>query len=298
MDEKELEKWKTAGKIAAECLEYGITLIKKDAKLLDVAEKIEAKIQELDAVPAFPVNISINDIAAHYTPSPNDEKKFGDDLVKLDVGVNYQGAIGDTAITVDLSGKDENAKLCEASKKALEEAIKMAKPGIEIGQIGKKVDETIRSFGFVPIRNLSGHGVGINKLHTGLTIPNFDTGEKTKLEKGQIVAIEPFATNGSGMIYEGHDAEIFMLVAKKPLRIGREILAEIEKFNGLPFTTRWLAKKHPLFKVTSALKIMNQQGMLRLYPVLPEQNHGLISQHEHTIIVDESPIVLTKNKFF
>ncbi len=287
---KDLENWKIAGRIACECLEYGASLIKKDVKLVDVAEKIEAKIREMGAIPAFPVNISLNEIAAHYTPILSDEKKFSDDLVKLDVGVNYRGAIGDTAMTIDLSGK--YAKLLEASKKALEEAIKLAKPGVEISAIGRKVDETIRSYGFVPIKNLSGHEIDINNLHAGLNIPNFDTGEKTKLEKGMIIAIEPFASTGSGLIYEGRDAEIYLLLNKKPMRIGREVLAEIEKFPG-PFCTRWL-KHMPAIKVNSAMKMMHQLGMIRLYPVLPEQANGIISQHEHTILVDDEPIVLTK----
>ncbi len=290
---RNIDDWREAGKIAAECLDYGASLVKKGEKLLTVAERVEDKICLMGAVPAFPVNISLNNVAAHYTPSINDESVFADDLVKLDVGVNFKGAIGDTATTIDLSGK--HAKLLLASKEALDAAIAMAKPGVRVADIGKRIDETIRSHGFVPIRNLSGHEISENDLHAGLTVPNYDTGERAELKKGMIIAIEPFATDGGGMIFEGNQAEIFGFVEKKPMRVGREVMAEAEKFPG-PFSSRWLARKFPAFKVNTALKTMRDSGIIRLYPVLPEKNHGLISQHEHTILVDDAPLILTKRQ--
>ena len=123
---EDIEKWRKAGKIASKAREFGKTLIKKNAKILDVAEKIEEKIRDLGAEPAFPVNISLNDCAAHATAHPDDKAVFGDDVVKLDVGAHIDGCVGgDTAITVDLTGKHED--LMKASQDALDAAINAVK---------------------------------------------------------------------------------------------------------------------------------------------------------------------------
>lgn len=289
----DLEDWKKAGKIAAEALELGRSMIKPGVKLLEVAEAVEDKIKELGGVPAFPTNISLNHVAAHYTPITNDNKKFNDEVVKLDVGVSYNGAIGDTAVTIDLSGKYDD--LVQASAEALDNAIKAAKPGATLTEIGKAIEETILGHGFEPVRNLSGHGLGRFDVHTPPTIPNFDSGEKETLEKGQIIAIEPFATTGEGKIFETEQAEIFQLIKKKPVRsmFARQLLKEIETYDGLPFCIRWLAKKFPLFKVNFALKELVRLDIIKAYPTLPEKQHGIVSQKEHSIIVDDPAIILT-----
>ncbi len=290
-----LEDWRKAGKIASQAREYGKTLIKKGAFLREVAEKIEKKIVELGGKPAFPVNISMNHIAAHYTPTPNEQTVFNDELVKLDVGVHVNGAIGDTAVTVDLSGK--NKSLTEAAEEALNAAIKIIKDGTTLGEIGKAIEEAITKKGFKPIRNLTGHGLDIYDLHSGLTIPNYDTKDKTQVKEGMIIAIEPFATNGTGLISEGTNAEIFRLEYVKQLRniTSRKILQEIESYRGLPFCSRFLTGKFNLMQIGIALKEMNNLNMLRLYPPLPEVNKGLVSQAEHTILVTKTGCeILTK----
>lgn len=290
-----IDNWRKASKIAAQARDFGKTLIKPGVLLKEVAEKIENKIIDLGGKPAFPVNISMNHIAAHYTPIPTEETKFKDELVKLDVGVHVDGAIGDTALTVDLSEK--NKELVKASEDALEAAIKVIKDGVTLGEIGKAVEEAIIKKGFKPIKNLSGHSLEIYDLHSGLTIPNFDTGDKTKLKEGMIIAIEPFATTGSGLIEEGSNAEIYRLINPRPLRnpTSRNILKEIESYKGLPFCARFLAKKFPLMHVNIALREMNNQEMLKLYPVLPEVSKGLVSQAEHTVLVTKTGCeILTK----
>ena len=157
MDEAEIEKIKKAGNIAAQTLEYGKNLIKKDASLLQVLDKIEEKIEELGAKPAFPAQISCNHLAAHFCPD-EDDIIFSDQLACLDVGVHVDGYIGDNAVTVDLSGKNEN--LVKASKEALDNAISVVKPGVTLTEIGKAIQDSIQKYGFAPVRNLSGHGLG------------------------------------------------------------------------------------------------------------------------------------------
>ncbi|MBI2129993.1 type II methionyl aminopeptidase [Candidatus Woesearchaeota archaeon] len=291
-----IEDWRKAGRIAAEALAYGKSLIKTGASYFDVTEKIEAKINELGGECAFPVQMSLNDVAAHFTVDPGEDIKFTDQSVSLDVGVHVNGAIGDTACTVDLSGK--YADLVKASEEALQEAIKIIKPGIALGEIGKAIHAAITKHGFSPITNLSGHGLDLYDIHTKPTIPNFDTGDRTKLEKGTVIAIEPFATNGAGVIYESSNANIFMLVDVKPVRnpITRKVLQEISNYKNLPFCTRWLAKKFSMPQISFALRELKNLEILKEFPPLPDKAHGIVSQAEHTVLVDDEVDVLTALK--
>ena len=293
MNRETIEKYKQAGKIAAQVLDYGRGLIKKNASLLEVVEKTEARIFELGAKPAFPVQISLNHIAAHYCPDENDKTIFSNELVCLDVGVHVNGFIGDNAVTVDLSGKNED--LVKASREALNEALKIIKAGTTLGEIGRAIQETISEYGFSPVRNLSGHGLNKYVQHDRPSIPNFDTGDKTKIEKGMVFAVEPFASTGSGIVQESGEASVFMVANKKPVRsiITRQVLKEIENYEGLPFCRRWLTKKFGA-KAGFALREMQQLGIVHAYPPLADSNKGLVSQAEHSVLVDDEVIVLTK----
>ena len=296
--ENELELWKKSGKLAGEAREYGKDLLKEGANFLEIARKIEEFIQKKEGKPGFPVQISINDIAAHYTPLPDDTSclKVGD-LVKLDLGTHIEGFIGDTALTVEI-GSNKNEDLIKASKKALEEAIKLCKPGVKVCEIGEVVNEAITSFGFKPIKNLSGHKVDRYILHSFISVPNFNNNDKTQLEEGMVVAIEPFATTGMGLVKEGKPSSNYRLHNPKPVRdiITREILKFIQKeFVTLPFAKRYLTLKFPINKVNFALQNLEKLGIIYQYPQLTEKQEGCqVSQHEHTIYISDPPIVLTR----
>ncbi len=293
MDSETIEKYKKAGKIAAEVLAYGKELIKKDSKVLDVCNKVEAKIFELGAKPAFPVQISMNDIAAHFCPEDSDDKVFSDQVVCLDVGVHIDGFIGDNACTVDLSGN--NSDLVKASEEALKAAIEKVKVGVKLSVIGKAIEDAITGFGFQPVKNLSGHGLDEYNVHSNPTIPNFDTKDNVVLEKG-VIAIEPFATNGIGLIHEKGEPSVYSLLGKKSVRIGfvRNIQKQIEAYDGLPFTTRWLTKNFSEAQVKFAFNQFKQLGIFKEYPPLVEKQNGLVSQAEHSLLVDDEVVVLTK----
>jgi len=295
MEAETLEKYKKAGKIAAEALAYGKTLIKPGASILEVTNKITAKIRELGGELAFPVNISMNDTAAHNTASINDDFKFKDEVVKLDVGAHVDGFIGDNACTIDLSGK--YAELVKASEDALNNAIKIIKPGVTLGEIGKVIEETITKAGFQPIRNLSGHGVDEYQTHSAPTIPNFDTGDDTQVEKGQVIAIEPFATTGIGVIHDKGTPEIFSMMGFKSTRVMfvRNIMRHIgDNYLTLPFSKLQLSENFSEGQIAFALKQFDQLGILHEYKPLVESRSGIVSQAEHTIYVDDEPVILTK----
>ena len=288
------EDYIKAGEIAGKARDYGAGLIKVGTSMVEVADKIEAKIKELGGNVAFPAQMSINDVAAHQMPLMGQDIIFKQgDLICLDVGAEFNGAIGDTARTIDLG---DNEDLVKASREALNEALKLVKPGVELREIGKKIQEVITSYGFSPIRNLSGHGVGDYEIHTKPSVPNYDNGDKTKLVEGQTIAIEPFASKGMGMIYESGSPGIFMLKFKKPVRgmFTRKVLKEIEKFNGLPFAPRCLEKKFSRAQIMIAFREMRQLQMLEEFASLVDKSHGLVSQAEHTVIVKDVPIVTTR----
>jgi len=295
MEQEEIDKILEAGKIAGQALDYGEGLIKKDALIVDVLDKIENKIFELGGKPAFPAQISCNHLAAHFCPEEDDKTLLNNGVVSLDVGVHVDGFIGDTALTVDLSGK--YGDLVKASREALDNAINVLKPGITLGQIGKEIQDAIQKYNFAPIRNLSGHGLGQYKQHTKPSIPNFDTGDDFKIEAGMVFAIEPFASTGAGIVQDSGIATVFALEQKKPTRnmITRQVLKEVENYNGLPFTTRWLTKKFGV-KAKFALREMEQFGMIHSYPPLADRDKGIVSQAEHTVLVDDDGNVIVTTR--
>jgi len=290
-----MEDYVKAGKIAREAREYGKGLVKEGVKILDIAEKIESKIRELKGVCAFPVDVSVNEIAAHYSPKLNEETllKKGD-VVKLDIGVHVNGKVVDTACTVEV-GTEKYKKLIESSEKALEEAIKIVKIGCKVNEIGKKIQEVIGSYGFSPIKNLSGHNVGEYMIHAGLTIPNFDNGNETELKKSDVIAIEPFATDGVGKVVDGKSCGVYRLVEGKNVRdrTARKLLKFIEEeFKTLPFSERWF-DKFSLFEIRTGLRFLEKDGVIKEYNLLPEESKGIVSQAEKTVYIDDEVKVLT-----
>lgn len=290
------DKWKTAGRIAAESLDYGRGLIKKGSKVIDVCDAVDKKIFELGGKPAWPTQVSINETAAHFTSDEGDSLVFCDDLVSMDVGVHIDGFVGDNATSIDLSGKYSD--IINAAKEALDAAIKTVKPGISVGEIGKAVQEAITSYGLSPVKNLSGHGISQWVIHDRPSIPSFNNNDKTKIEANKVIAIEPFVTNGVGMIAESERANIFSLVNKKPVRspYAREILKYIEEnYYNLVFTTRWLERIFGKGKTNIALKELWRLGIIQDHPPLIEKSKGIVAVFEKSMLVTEDKVeILTK----
>jgi len=284
-----------AGKISSDVKKYAREIIKSEVSLLEIAEKIEDKIIELGGKPAFPTNLSINEIAAHYTPSHDDTTK-AHGLLKIDLGVSIDGWIADTAFSIDLENSEENKKLISASEQALENVIKIFKEGENLNNIGKEISDTIEKMGFSPITNLGGHGLGKEDLHAEPFIPNFDNKKNIQIKKG-LYAIEPFATTGAGRVRDGKPSGIYMLTSEKNVRspIARELLNYIaENYQTLPFCSRWLVKKFGT-KALFGLKQLEENNNLHHFPQLIETGKGKVSQTEHTILVGKNEIIVTTN---
>ncbi len=297
MKKQDIDKILKAGKIAKEVREWIMPQVKHGMLLIEIAEKIESKIIELGAKPAFPTNLSINEIAAHFTPAFNDETR-AHGLLKVDFGVHIDGWAADNSSTIDLENSPENKELIKAAQDALKNAIEVVKKNkssTTVSQIGKAIQDTIEMHkGFTPITNLTGHSIEEYDLHSGISIPNVDTGSSTEIEEG-LFAIEPFTTKGNGKVKDGKPSGIYQIINEKNTRspTGREILMYVSEEHGtLPFCSRWLVKKFGN-KALLALKQLEQDGILHQYPQLVETSGNKVAQAEHSILVHNNEVIVT-----
>ncbi len=295
MEKKERDLYIKSGQVLSSALKFAQKQVRVGSSLLEAAEKTEKFILDEGAKPAFPVNISINNFAAHFSPAFDSTEVFLEkDVVKMDVGVHIDGFITDSAVTVDLSG--EFGKMLESSEKALEAALSAIRPGIATGKIGAAIEKEIKRHGFKPISNLSGHGIEQWVAHASPSIPNTASNESRELEAGRVYAIEPFSTDGEGIVREGVQAEIFGFDEKRPVRnqTARKIIEFIEEeYDTLPFAERWLIKKMKLseFERKVALREMLQKKVIHAYPVLKEAEGKNVTQAETTILMEEKDFV-------
>jgi len=277
-----------AGALACQVLSYGKTLIKKGASYNAIIAKVRQKIIELGGRPAFPPQIALSQVAAHFLPAPGEEIILSDELVKLDVGVCYNGAIGDSATTVDLSGKHQG--LIESAESALLAAEQSIQVGQKVSDIGRIIETTIASYGYKPIKNLSGHGLGPNKIHTSPNIPNYEDKSTAIIRPGMTFAIEPFATTGKGSVYEAGNPMIFSFARDRPLssKSAHALLEKIKAFQGLPFAIHDLLEaSSPLLETKFILAELLHAGIIIGYPPLVEEGHGMVAQAENSVLVDE-----------
>ncbi len=289
LSSEQYEKHREAGEILAAVRDEAAEMVEVGVSHLEVAEWAEDQIRELGGKPAFPVNISIDEEAAHATPSIDDDDTFGEDMVNLDIGVHVDGWLADTAITVDLSGNED---LKDASAEALDAALDTVEAGVQTGEIGAAIEEVIEGYGYNPVVNLTGHGLGHWEQHTTPNIPNRAVSQGVELSAGDVVAIEPFATDGGGKVSEGSEEEIFALEREASIRNrqARQALDQItEEFRTLPFATRWLDTS----RAEMALRRLKRNDIVHGYPVLKEDDGCLVSQKEHTIIVTEDGCEVT-----
>lgn len=298
LDEDILEKYLKAGKIAREALRLALNDVKPKRRinLYELCIKIEKYIIDKGCRPAFPCNISLNEVAAHSTPYRDEEIIFDKGLFKIDVGAMMDGYIADNAATIARGYKYE--KICEFNKNILDEVLEMFRPGIQLGKIGEFIEKRAKEFGYKPISNLTGHLVDKYKLHAGKSVPNVKQFIPYKMKVGEVYAIEPFLTfgDGDGRVIEGGETRIYSLTKVKKIKEKKLNQIKTHIFNEygfLPFTPRWLEDIYggEIYKYIQALY---REGYLRRYPILIEKSGKYVSQFEHTVIVTgDEPIIIT-----
>lgn len=302
-----MESYLKAGKIVSDIRSEASKMITDGALVLDLVNYVESEILKTGAEIAFPCNVSINEIAAHYTSPANDKTQFkAGDMVKLDLGAMVDGYIADSAVTVIAGGNiDENytqdeinlhEEIVEASAAGLEAAIATARAGIEVSKIGAAVHEAIAEYKLNPIFNLTGHSLEQFNLHAGISIPNYDNHDNYVLEEGQAIAIEPFATNGEGIVNDAPGHYIFSYMANKPFRMKttQRVLKYIQHNNAyVPFSGRWITDEFGERKGNIALKQLSEAMAIYPYAPLREKKDCFVSQKEHTIIVEKEGCTVT-----
>ncbi len=280
----ELSKLRKAGEVASAARTLGMDMVGEGVKLYDVAQEVEGYIRSKGCCLAFPCNISINEVAAHYTPCIDDKKVFEvGDVVKVDCGAELDGFVGDTAGTVEVGTKKYGA-LIEASKRARDTVAEFVGAGTPIGEIGRIVEMCMTQAGVKPITNLCGHQIKQYNLHAGVSIPNYYDGNTNRLMPGMVVAIEPFATNGKGIVMDGPPGNIVRILRERRLADpkAQEFFEYARKeFKTFPFCARSCdfpdAEKH--------VKNLVRHGALSSYPQMIEAKKGMVSQHEHTFYI-------------
>lgn len=285
-----------AGQIASEVRRNIKTIIKEGMPLLKLCETVEDDIRTKGGKPAFPCNICINDIAAHYSSPPTDQKTIpSDSIVKVDLGVHVGGYIADTAITISLNPQYDN--LIFAVNVALKNAIKAIRPKTHISDIGTIIQKTIGKYGFKPIRNLSGHQMSRFVLHTGKSIPNISTLPSKRINEGEVYAIEPFLTlaSGGGVVKNSKNSYIYRFQKERNLANSdaSELLKKIKSdFKSLPFSKRWIDGFEER-NIREAFDELLSKRCISSYPVLIEETNAIVAQAEHTVLVTKKGCLVT-----
>ncbi|MBI4176563.1 MAG: type II methionyl aminopeptidase [Candidatus Aenigmarchaeota archaeon] len=285
MDGEVFAKYREAGRINAEIKAELMRKARPGMGIMDLAELVDGMIEQAGAKPAFPVNISINEIAAHYTPTPNDGIEIKDgDMVKFDVGVQVDGYIADSAFTY-CSQKNE---LVETVNKAITRGIAAVKPGAQVRDVAGAIEGVVKDAGLGLIVNLTGHYVDRYMFHAPPSIPNVKNQVSHEFREGDALAIEPFVTPTNGFAKETSITEIYRYLQDRPVRLPEARLALAmarDDFSQLPFAKRWLLKKFSPVKVSMALRQLESVGAIETYPALRESSSKLVAQAEHTLVV-------------
>jgi methionyl aminopeptidase len=290
-DKEELETFRKSGKILRETREEMRSQVKENMPIIDVCEKVEGLIRAKGGKPAFPCNVSINEVAAHYTSPPGDKSLIPEgSTVKVDLGVQIDGYVTDTAFTACFNS--EGRSLATTAELALKTAIDNIHGEMALSKIGALIETTIKNRGFKPISNLTGHSVGRYLIHAGTSIPNVAGFSPYKVKAGEVYAIEPFVTvpDAIGRVDDGPQKTIFRLLKAKSVKTdsAKKMLKHIEtNFRTLPFAERWLIGVVPQEQHKAAFKELYDSKAIMGYPVFVEASQKPVAQAEHTLLIKE-----------
>lgn len=288
----EIEKLLKAGSILRSVRGKVAPLVVEGANIATVCEAVEGEIRALGGEPAFPCNVGIDSVAAHYTSPPGgtDTVPAGV-LVKVDFGAHVDGYVADTAITVSTGSIYE--EMIRVAEEALEKGLQSVSVGGKIADVGAAVEKVVKSWGFRPISNLTGHQVGRYTIHAGVSIPNVTGGlVGGRFEPWSVYALEPFVTlpDAKGHVVNGQPGNILHIVKLKGPKDGacRSYFREaLRRYRTLPFAKRWVTS------LGDGWRDLLSQRILYEYPVLSEASGKPVAQAEHTVVTTEKEVLVS-----
>jgi len=286
-----------AGRIASKVRDTTLKEIKPGGKVVDICDVVNERVAELGAKMAFPTNVDINHIAAHYCSPVHDKTMIPEGcIVKLDVGVHIDGYIADTAVSKCFNPEYEY--LVEAAKAGLDAAIQTIRPGIKANIIGAAIEQAIKSKGARPISNLTGHKLSRYLVHTpGFSIPNVGGFGNHTIKEGDVYAIEPFAVpkEADGMVTDGPPSNIYLMQKKRNVKgTAKSMMKFIQgEYRSMPFASRWVLRKFKGPDGSAAFKELLRSKVITSYPQLLERSRAVVAQAEHSVIVTEDGCEVT-----
>ncbi len=297
-----------AAEVHRQCRQDLQKFIQPGRSLTEIAERLEASTATLirkdkDGLVrgrAFPTGLSLNHIAAHFSPNAGDKTIVKEnDVLKVDFGTHINGRIIDCAFTVHFN--PEYDELVNAVKEACNVAVEAAGIDVRLGDVGGAMQEVLeaaectikgKTYPVKPIKNLNGHNIRPYKIHGGKSVPCYNNHDQTKMEEGEFFAFEPFASvNGRGQVYDDLECSHYMKAwdLAHPPQIrnpkARDLMKVIDKnFGTLAFCRRWLdelgEKMYGL-----PLKLLCDSGAVNPYPPLVETKNAYTAQFEHTVLL-------------
>ena len=281
--------------------------IKPGQRMVDICHNIERTLayildsNGIERGQAFPTGCSLNNVAAHYTPNYGDETVLGaDDVCKIDFGTHVNGYLIDSAFTVAFNPRYN--PLLVAVQEATAIGVKTAGVDVRLSDVGDAIQEVMEShevelngkiYPVLCVRNLCGHTIAQYRVHAGKSVPIVRGGPQTKMEEGEIYAIETFGSTGKGFVREDMECSHYMKAfdaVKAPLKHpkSKKLLSTIERnFSTLAWCRRWLDDLGETGYLV-ALKELVDKGVVSDYPPLCDVSGSYVAQYEHTLLLKPS----------
>lgn len=306
-----LNEYRQGAEIHRQVRQWAQKNIKPGKSLIEIAEGIEDSVRALSGHPgltegdnilggvAFPTGLNLDHIAAHYSPNFGNKTILSkENVMKVDFGVHINGRIVDSAFTMSFDPIYDN--LLEAVKQATNTGIKEAGIDARLGEIGAAIQETMESYECTIngktypikcIRNLQGHDIRQWQIHGGKSVPIIKSNDQTKMEEGEVFAIETFGSTGNGYVRDDYETSHYAKIIDAPknvaLRIqsANKLLNVINKnFGTLPFCRRYLDRLGQE-KYLLGLNTLVSNGIVEAYPPLVDKKGSYTAQFEHTILL-------------
>lgn len=278
----------------------GMTMIEIANLIEDSVRNYSGNDHTLKAGIGFPTGLSLNHVAAHYTPNTGDKlilKK--DDIMKVDIGVHVNGRICDSAFTMTFNEDGKYDTIMQAVKEATYTGIKELGIDVRLNDIGAAIQEVMESYEMEEngktypikcIKNLNGHNIDDFVIHSGKSVPIIANGDMTKMEEGETFAIETFGSTGNGYVLPEGECSHYATNKgvehlKPPSERSKQLLETIKQnFGTLPWCRRYLERTGEE-KYLFALNQLVRHGIVEEYPPIVDKRGSYTAQFEHTILL-------------